>query len=118
MAGRERLKLIVVSNRGPVSYARDDDGERVVRDGSRYLLRLVAHDAQQYDWFYNVVSNPILWFLQHYLWDLAEQPNVDHGLHHAWQEGYVPVNRAFADAVLEELERQPDAAVFFHDYHL
>jgi trehalose 6-phosphate synthase len=28
------------------------------------------------------------------------------------------VNGGFAAAVLEELERSPDAAVFFHDYHL
>ena len=28
------------------------------------------------------------------------------------------VNQAFADAVLEELEREPAATVFFHDYHL
>jgi trehalose 6-phosphate synthase len=28
------------------------------------------------------------------------------------------VNAAFAAAVVEELERTPDAAVFFHDYHL
>ena len=27
-----------------------------------------------YDWYYNVVSNPTLWFLQHYLWGLAETP--------------------------------------------
>ena len=36
----------------------------------------------------------------------------------AWEQGYVRVNVSFADAVLEELEAQPDAAVFFHDYHL
>ena len=24
-----------------------------------------------YDWYYNVVANPTLWFLQHYLWALA-----------------------------------------------
>ena len=29
-----------------------------------------------------------------------------------------PSTASFADAVLEELERDPDAAVFFHDYHL
>ncbi len=29
------------------------------------------------------------------------------GLHHAWEDGYVPVNRAFADAALAELERSP-----------
>jgi trehalose 6-phosphate synthase len=158
------MKLIVVSNRGPVTYARDAQGERVARrgggglatalrslvshhdvtwiasamsaedhvvahesggsqdevarDGSSYRLRLVSHDSQAYDWYYNVVSNPTLWFLHHYLWDLAEHPNLDHGLHHAWDNGYVVVNRAFAEAVVEELDREPDAAVFFHDYHL
>lgn len=161
----ERRRLIVVSNRGPTSFSRDGDGNRVARrgggglvtalrsivaehdvtwiasaiteedravvdeaageaveeharDGSPYRLRLVAHDPAAYDWFYNVVANPTLWFLQHYLWALAYSPDIDHGLHHAWDEGYVPVNRAFAEATLAELESRPDAAVFFHDYHL
>lgn len=160
----ERRQLIVVSNRGPVSYATGTGGERVARrgggglvtalrslvmhhdvtwiasamtpedrevaaeaggafaetarDDSSYRMRLVAHDEQAYDWFYNVIANPTLWFLQHYLWDLTNVPNVDHGMHHAWEEGYVPVNRGFADAVIEELDRDPSAAVFFHDYHL
>jgi trehalose 6-phosphate synthase len=160
-----RRKLIVVSNRGPVTFSRDDNGERLagrgggglvtalrslVRvhdvtwiasamtvedyavaeqaggdaiaetapDGSPYRLRLVPHEAQAYDLYYNVVSNPVLWFAQHYLWGLAEGPNVDHGLHYAWTQGYAAVNQGFADAVLAELERQPDAAVFWHDYHL
>ena len=163
MAGRR--KLIVVSNRGPVVYDRDDAGERrarrgggglvtalrslvehhdvtwiasamseedrvvvdevggvatdeVARGGAPYRLHLVAHDPTAYDWYYNVVANPMLWFLQHYLWGLASAPDVDHGLHHAWNEGYVAVNRGFAEAVVAELERQPEAAVFFHDYHL
>jgi trehalose 6-phosphate synthase len=92
--------------------------EETARDGSPYRLRLVAHSPTAYDWFYNVVSNPILWFLQHYLWDLVSAPNLDQGLHHAWNEGYVPVNAAFAEAVLDELEAEPAATVFFHDYHL
>lgn len=92
--------------------------EETARDGSPYRLRLIAHDPAAYDWYYNVVSNPILWFAQHYLWGLAESPNIDHGLHHAWNQGYLTVNRAFADAVLDELERRPAASVFFHDYHL
>jgi len=156
----EWRKLIVVSNRGPVSYSREH-GERIARrgggglvtalrglvshhdvtwiasaisdedrlaaretieetarDGSPFRLRLVAHDEAAYDWFYNVVSNPMLWFLQHYLWESAYTPVVDHGFHHAWEHGYVPVNEGFAAAVLEELEAEPDAAVLFHDYHL
>ena len=160
-----RRKLIVVSNRGPVSFTRDDDGNRVARrgggglvtalrslvahhdvtwiasamtdedravaeeaggeaieevarDGSSYRLRLVSHDPAAYDWFYNVIANPTLWFLQHYLWALAYAPDIDRGLHHAWDDGYVPVNRTFADAVLAELDTEPDSSVFFHDYHL
>ncbi len=92
--------------------------EETARDGSLYRLRLVAHDPNAYDWYYNVIANPVLWFIQHYLWGLASAPDVDHGLHHAWNEGYVAVNRNFADAVVAELEREPEAAVFFHDYHL
>jgi trehalose 6-phosphate synthase len=160
-----RRKLIVVSNRGPVTFTRDEAGNRLARrgggglvtalrslvdhhdvtwaasamsvedhvvvdeaggqaiaetsaDGSPYRLRLVAHDSQAYDLYYNVVANPVLWFVQHYLWGLAESPDVDQGLHYAWSEGYEAVNRGFAEVVLDELKRQPDAAVFFHDYHL
>jgi trehalose 6-phosphate synthase len=100
----------------------EEAGEEVIeetaRDGSPYRLHLVPHDPQAYDWYYNVVANPVLWFIQHYLWGLASSPDVNQGLHHAWREGYVAVNRSFADATLAEIEREPDAAVFFHDYHL
>ncbi len=98
--------------------AREGPLEETALDGSSYRLRLVAHDPHAYDWYYNVVSNPTLWFLQHYLWDLKVSPGWDQGLHRAWQDGYVLVNRGFADAVLDELEREPGATVFFHDYHL
>jgi trehalose 6-phosphate synthase len=87
-------------------------------DGSTYRLRLVAHAPAAYDWYYNVFSNPMLWFLQHYLWSLPETPNLDRGLHRAWEEGYLPVNRNFANAVLAELDADPEATVFFHDYHV
>jgi trehalose 6-phosphate synthase len=158
-----RRKLVVVSNRGPVTYTREN-GERVARrgggglvtalrglvahhdvtwiasamseedravvaeadggaveerlNGSSLRLRLVAHDETAYDWFYNVVSNPMLWFLQHYLWELAYTPSVDIAFENAWHEGYVRVNERFAEAVVEELELDSEAAVFFHDYHL
>jgi trehalose 6-phosphate synthase len=100
----------------------DENGGRsfpeTSRDGSPFRLRLVAHPIQAYDWYYNVVSNPTLWFIQHYLWNLKTEPNLDYAFHYAWAKGYSAVNRNFADAVLEELERTPDATIFFHDYHL
>ena len=154
-------KLIVVSNRGPVSYSRDAEGvlgarrgggglvtalrglaalhdvtwiasamsdedralagesiEEQATGGSQFRLRFVAHDPQVYDWYYNVVANPMLWFVQHYLWELSYTPKVDGGFRRAWRDGYTAVNAHFADAVLAELEQDSDAAVYFHDYHL
>jgi trehalose 6-phosphate synthase len=87
-------------------------------DGSAYRLRLVAHDAIAFDGFYNVFANPTLWFLQHYMWGLAYAPDVDVALREAWVGGYAPVNDGFAAAVVAELDAQPGAAVFLHDYHL
>ncbi len=87
-------------------------------DGASYRLRLVAHDPAAYDRFYNVLANPTLWFLHHYLWGLGSAPDFGPELHEAWSDGYVPVNEALAAAAVEELEREPDAAVLFHDYHL
>ncbi len=89
--------------------------EETARDGSRYRLRLIAHDPAAYDLYYNVIANPVLWFVQHDLWDLLQERGRD--LDRAWEEGYVRVNQAFADAVVEELDHGP-AAVMFHDYHL
>ena len=88
------------------------------RDGASYRLRFVAHDPAAFARFYTVVANPLLWFLQHYLWGLGVAPDVGPQVHEAWERGYVPVNEAFAAATLGELEREPGAAVFFHDYHL
>jgi trehalose 6-phosphate synthase len=87
-------------------------------DGARYRLRLVAHDPAVYDRFYNVLANPTLWFVHHYLWGLGSGPDFGPALHEAWSDGYVPVNEALAAAALEELDREPDASVLFHDYHL
>ena len=85
-------------------------------DGSRYRLRLIDHPPAAYDLYYNVIANPVLWFVQHGLWGLRLGPDRD--LDEAWDDGYVAVNRAFADAVVAELAREPGAAVLFHDYHL
>jgi trehalose 6-phosphate synthase len=153
-----RRHLIVVSNRGPISYTRDANGnrsarrgggglvtalgplvsvhdvtwianamtdeDRVVaqeaggafdetgRDGSSYRLRLVDHDREDFDRFYNEFANPALWFLQHELSELIGEGSLER----AW-ESYRRVNETVAAAVLEELEEEPGAPVWFHDYH-
>ena len=102
------------------AVATEQDGSSVEKtaDGASYRLRLVAHDPAAYERFYNLLANPTLWFLQHYLWGLGSAPDFGPELHEAWSEGYVPVNESLAAAALEELDREPDAAVLFHDYHL
>jgi trehalose 6-phosphate synthase len=96
----------------PASFA------ETTREGAAYRLRLVAHEHSVYERFYNVVANPLLWFLQHYLWGLGERPELDPALHEAWRRGYLAVNASFATATVEELEREPESEVLFHDYHL
>ena len=44
--------------------------------GGEYLVRLVVSDPEAYDYFYNVFANPMLWFIQHYLWDLSNAPDI------------------------------------------
>ena len=101
-----------------VATERDGSFVEETSDGASYRLRLVAHDPAAYDRFYNLLANPTLWFLQHYLWGLGSAPDFGPELHEAWSEGYVPVNEALAAAALEEVDREPDAVALFHDYHL
>ncbi|HEU0251294.1 MAG TPA: trehalose-6-phosphate synthase, partial [Solirubrobacteraceae bacterium] len=101
--------LVLVSNRGPVTF--DDDG-------GEYRVRLVASDPEAYDRFYNVFANPMLWFIQHYLWDLSNAPDIRRHEVEAFEFGYNVVNEDLARAVLEEIDGQPEPVVMVHDYHL
>src|SRR5512142_1999877 len=51
-----------------VAAERDGSFVEETADGFSYRLRLVDHDPAAYHLFYNVLANPTLWFLQHYLW--------------------------------------------------
>ncbi|HEX5929806.1 MAG TPA: trehalose-6-phosphate synthase [Solirubrobacterales bacterium] len=156
--------LIIVSNRGPAQFERDEAGERTVRrgggglvtalsglvshrdalwiasamtdedvavseenggrpielalDGIDYKVCLVGSDGEAYDRFYNVIANPILWFIQHYLWDLSNAPDIRQEELDAWDLGYQAVNRDIAEAVVEQIAEQERPLVMLHDYHL
>jgi len=86
-------------------------------DGTTYRVRLVESDAEAYERFYNTVANPMLWFIQHYLWDLSNAPDITRSDVEAYERGYVVVNDDLAAAVLEEIEGG-EAVVMLHDYHL
>jgi trehalose 6-phosphate synthase len=101
-----------------VSRAHDERGFEVELDDVRYRIRLVASDPAAYDRFYNQIANPLLWFIQHYLWDLSNVPDVRSEDRIAWEHGYKQVNEDLARAALEEIEDLPDPVVMVHDYHL
>src|SRR3954464_14761754 len=87
-------------------------------DGIDYRVLLVGSDAEAYDRFYNVIANPILWFIQHYLWDLSNAPDIRREEADAWDYGYKAVNADIARSVLVAIENETDPLVMFHDYHL
>jgi trehalose 6-phosphate synthase len=108
-----------------VAAALSDEDEAVAAEGAytdgNLRLRLVAQDREEYDRYYNVFANPTLWFIHHYLWGLALEPDVDRNIRLAWETGYLPVNERFAEAVAEELAALPDDSdpmVMVHDYQL
>ena len=87
--------------------------------GHKINLRYVVTPRRVYHKYYNVFCNPLLWFLQHYMWNPPYNPNVDASVHDAWNTGYVPVNEAFAKAVVQEArESNRPPIVIGHDYHL
>ena len=86
--------------------------------GGEYDVRLVESAPAAYDRFYNIFANPMLWFIQHYLWDLSNAPDISRNEIEAFEYGYNVVNEDLANAVLEEIDGRPEAIVMVHDYHL
>jgi trehalose 6-phosphate synthase len=82
-------------------------------------VHFVVPDRRAYDLHYNVFSNPILWFLHHSIMDGLRRRDLSDQVEQAWDEGYVPVNHALADAVVEELRRPGSAGIaLLQDYPL
>ncbi len=90
----------------------DEAAEQPVR------LRLVEVPAEVHEPFYGVIANPLLWFVQHRLYGLGNDPTLGRAEHAAWEDGYVEANRLAAEAVVEQVEQADGrAAVMLHDYH-
>src|SRR6202521_363169 len=82
-------------------------------------LHYATPTPEQYEQHYSVISNPVLWFIQHYLWDLAHQPVIDGRIHRAWNNGYVEVNKQLARKVVDVARGLPARPlVMVHDYQL
>jgi trehalose 6-phosphate synthase len=118
---REAVWIASAMSEQDVEVSREHDGRAFgVRSpaGGEYQVRLVASDPEAYDRFYNVFANPMLWFIQHYLWDLSNAPDIRRHEIEAFEFGYNAVNEDLARAVVEELEGAQEPVVMVHDYHL
>lgn len=99
-----------------------EEGETLITppgENPEFRLRFVVPDSETYFKYYNVIANPLLWFLQHYLWDTPRSPDITGDTYDAWRNGYTVVNLLFADEILASLEafdRPP--IIMLQDYHL
>jgi len=78
-------------------------------------VRFVDLDEREHRLHYEVVSNEVLWFLFHGIFDLPRTPTFGRAFADAW-DAYTNVNRAFADSVAEQA-RTGDV-VLVQDYPL
>ena len=99
----------------------EQTGEQLIEFGDppEFRLRFVVPSPECYHQYYNVISNPLLWFLQHYLWDTPRTPDITKEIWDAWRSGYVTVNRMFADEIVAAMDAVPgEPLIMLQDYHL
>jgi trehalose 6-phosphate synthase len=92
----------------------EDEGEPPLK------IHFATVPTETYDLAYNQISNEILWFLQHYLWDAAHEPDIDQQIWRAWDVGYSILNLTFANTIhrAAELTGSDRPIVMLQDYHL
>jgi trehalose 6-phosphate synthase len=118
------LSWIAVAGNEADRKAFADRDHRIIRINDVTLTaRYVPVSDKVYRLHYDDTSNRTLWFLQHYLLQSEISPSFGATDRRAWNEGYVPVNRAVADAVIDELtnlddEERERTIVLLQDYHL
>jgi trehalose 6-phosphate synthase len=157
----KKRRLIIASNRGPVTFHKDANGDITLQRGSGGLVTAltgVAHQAETrwiacaqseedkawgegmvslfdegdqvwihfitpdqsaYEGYYGVIANPLLWFLQHSMWNIFLEPNIDQTVWQHWKNGYTTVNKLFAEAIVAQIQSSPRTSlVMLQDYHL
>jgi trehalose 6-phosphate synthase len=106
------------------------DGDRAVLERSAdgvtdipeerggYRVRYLDIAPETFANYYNGVSNGMLWFVHHYLWDTVRSPAFGGATETLWQD-YVAVNRRFAEALAQEGRRRRRTPRYLvQDYHL
>lgn len=95
-------------------------GELVLaQDAAALRVRFLSPDPAAYEGYYNVIANPLLWFLQHSMWDVPRFPVIDRRTWDAWENGFKVINAQFAQAIAAEVRRtENNTLLMLQDYHL
>jgi trehalose 6-phosphate synthase len=87
-----------------------------VHDVLGYRFALLDIAPEMYEAYYDRVSNRMLWFANHCLWDEVGVDKFDAADEQAWHQAYEPVNERFAQTIAESVA--PESLILFQDYHL
>ena len=102
---------------GDRAWAQEHEGQ--VEQVEGISLRLVEPNLEDYEGYYNEIANPLLWFIQHQLWDTPRTPSITQQTWDSWEKGYKPVNRLFAKAIAEAAKDAGRPVIVLpQDYHL
>jgi trehalose 6-phosphate synthase len=83
------------------------------------LMRLFQPDPDAYEKYYNQIANPLLWFIQHQLWDTPRFPSIDSASWDAWYHGYVTINEQFAETIAASvMDSERPILILPQDYQL
>ena len=93
------------------------NGDLIQTPGEDLGVKFVTVPNPVYQRHYYVFCNPLLWFVQHFMWNTPRTPNIGRAVYEAWDSGYIPVNQALADAIIEQAGG-PSPVVLLQDYHL
>ena len=120
----ERLDVLWVANAlsdDDKAWARMHQNEIENVDGID--LKMVTTEDKAYEQYYNIIANPLLWFIQHQMWNTPRDPSIDSDIWDAWKDGYIAINRQFAQVIAESVKQtlakqDRPVYVFPQDYHL
>ncbi len=88
------------------------------KDNPKFGTILIILDRKKYYEYYNILNNSLLWFIYHYMWNLAYTPEIDDNIHKAW-ESYQYVNQKFADRVIKEINSaEKESLIMLQDFQL
>ena len=113
----EVLWVAAAIDKDDFRWAQANEGKPKIVEG--ISLHLMQPKKQAYHGYYNVIANPMLWFIQHQIWDTPRNPSITQETWDAWENGYLEINRAFAEDVVEIIKDEKRPVIILpQDYHL